>query len=335
MQAGPVVGRELPGGPTDGISNVSFSTTSNSLLVSSWDSYVRLYDADLNVLKGKYRHRGPVLDCAFQDEGAAFSGGLDKVVKRFDFVRGVEDNLGAHDLPVRCVEYSQATGQVVSGSWDKTVRTWDPRAPPGGQRAVGLYQVPDRVYSMSLVGHRLVVACAGRHVVLFDLRNMGQPEQTRESSLKYQTRCVRCYPNGTGYALSSIEGRVAMEYFDTSEAWQSKKYAFKCHRQTQDGKDIIYPVNAIAYHPVHGTFATGGSDGFVNIWDGDNKKRLYQYTQYPTGVSSLSFSPDGRLLAVAASYNYEDGNKDHPHDAVFIRSVQDAEVKPKAKPPVL
>ena len=38
MQAGQVVGRELPGGPTDGISNVSFSTTSNSLLVSSLDS---------------------------------------------------------------------------------------------------------------------------------------------------------------------------------------------------------------------------------------------------------------------------------------------------------
>ncbi|CAH1412508.1 unnamed protein product [Lactuca virosa] len=34
---------------------------------------------------------------------------------------------------------------------------------------------------------------------------MSQPEQRRESSLKYQTRCVQCYPNGTGYALSSVE----------------------------------------------------------------------------------------------------------------------------------
>lgn len=51
---------------------------------------------------------------------------------------------------------------------------------------------------MSLVGHRVVVATAGRHVNVYDLRNMSQPEQRRESSLKYQTRCVRCYPNGTG-----------------------------------------------------------------------------------------------------------------------------------------
>jgi cell cycle arrest protein BUB3 len=40
--------------------------------------------------------------------------------------------------------------------------------------------------------------------------------------------------------------------------------------------DIIYPVNAIAFHPIHGTFATGGSDGIVNVWDGANKKRLCQ-----------------------------------------------------------
>jgi cell cycle arrest protein BUB3 len=29
----------------------------------------------------------------------------------------------------------------------------------------------------------------------------------------------------------------------------------------------------------YGTFATGGCDGFVNVWDGTNKKRLYQVTE--------------------------------------------------------
>lgn len=42
----------------------------------------------------------------------------------------------------------------------------------------------------------------------------------------------------------------------------------------------MYPVNAIAYHPVHGTFATGGGDGVVNIWDGNNKKRLFQVSTH-------------------------------------------------------
>jgi hypothetical protein len=40
--------------------------------------------------------------------------------------------------------------------------------------------------------------------------------------------------------------------------------------------DVVFPVNAVAYHPGFGTFATGGGDGVVNIWDGNNKKRLSQ-----------------------------------------------------------
>nr|KAJ0199697.1 hypothetical protein LSAT_V11C600337750 [Lactuca sativa] len=53
------------------------------------------------------------------------------------------------------------------------------------------------IYSISLAGNRVVVATAGRHVNVYDLRNMSQPEQRRESSLRYQTSCVQCYPNGT------------------------------------------------------------------------------------------------------------------------------------------
>jgi WD40 repeat protein len=38
-----------------------------------------------------------------------------------------------------------------------------------------------------------------------------------------------------------------------------------------------------------GTFATGGGDGTVSVWDGVNKKRLVQYPQYPTSIASLAF----------------------------------------------
>ncbi|KAK6136937.1 hypothetical protein DH2020_029315 [Rehmannia glutinosa] len=328
----PSTGRELSNPPTDGISNLRFSNHSDHLLVSSWDKSVRLYDASANALRGEFMHGGAVLDCCFHDDSSGFSASADHTVRRLVFNYNREDILGRHDAPVRCIEYSYATGQVITGSWDKTLKCWDPRGASAQERSlVGTYAQPERVYSMSLVGNRLVVATAGRHVNVYDLRNMSQPEQRRESSLKYQTRCVRCYPNGTGYALSSVEGRVAMEFFDLSEAGQSKKYAFKCHRKSEAGRDIVYPVNAIAFHPIYGTFATGGCDGYVNVWDGNNKKRLYQYAKYPTSVAALSFSRDGRLLAVASSYTYEEGDKPHEPDAIFVRSVNEVEVKPKPK----
>ena len=68
---------------------------------------------------------------------------------------------------------------------------------------------------MSVCGDRLVVGTAGRRVLVWDLRNMGYVQQRRESNLKYQTRCIRCFPNKQGYVLSSIEGdlfRMMLEW---------------------------------------------------------------------------------------------------------------------------
>ena len=91
-------------------------------------------------------------------------------------------------------------------------------------------------------------------------------------------------------------------------------------------------VNAIAFHPVHGTFATGGCDGLVLIWDGQAKKRLAHFKRYPTSIAALDFNASGSLLAVASSYTYERGEiEDQPADKIFIRSIRDAEVRPRKK----
>jgi cell cycle arrest protein BUB3 len=53
--------------PGDVISATKFSPNTNQfLLVSSWDTSVRLYDVANNNLRQKYYHDAPVLDCAFQ-----------------------------------------------------------------------------------------------------------------------------------------------------------------------------------------------------------------------------------------------------------------------------
>jgi hypothetical protein len=57
----------------------------------------------------------------------------------------------------------------------------------------------------------------------------------------------------------------------------------------------------------------------------------WQISGYPTSVASLAFSPQGDLLAVASSYMHEFGQREAPPDAIFIRPVQDAEVKPKPR----
>lgn len=146
------------------------------------------------------------------------------------------------------------------------------------------------------------------------------------------TRCVSCMPDDLGYASSSIEGRVAVEWFDPSPESQARKYAFKCHRQTaEDGTDIVYPVNALAFHPVHGSFASGGGDGVVALWDGIAKRRIRQYQKYPSSIASVGFSGNGKYLAIAVSPGFEDGKEEIAEGIVqiFVRELSETEAKGK------
>ncbi|PRW58435.1 mitotic checkpoint [Chlorella sorokiniana] len=334
MAAAAALGTPLPNPPKDGITSLQFWADSPLLLVSSWDETARVYDATAATLQGTFAAGAPVLDATFENEGVIYTGGLDGSVKRYDFFSGQEAVLGAHDAGAKCVEWLPTRGLLATAGWDSTLRLWDPRAAPGAGQVARL-SLPGKAYSMSASGQRLVVGCSGRHVDIYDLRTLesGQPEQRRESSLKFQTRCVRCFADGAGYALGSVEGRVAMEFFDLAEDVQARKYAFKCHRRSEGGKDSVFPVNAIAFNSRYGTFATGGGDGVVNFWDGENKKRLAQIAGYPTSVAALAFNGAATQLAVAASYTFEQGEKEHPADAIFIREVTEAEVKPKARQP--
>lgn len=122
--------------------------------------------------------------------------------------------------------------------------------------------------------------------------------------------------------------RVAIEYLDDiGISSGKKKYAFKCHRVN----DTIYPVNDIAFHPIHGTFATGGADGTVITWDGNNKKKLSSMAKCPTSIACLAFNNDGTQIAIASSYTYEEGERDHPREEIYVRDVLESEVRPKAK----
>eukprot|EP01041_Mallomonas_annulata_P002543 gene2543-4959_t len=309
--------------PGDGISCVKFSPVSTSLLVSSWDSTVRLYDVSQNISKATFNLKAASLCCGFWNDEKAFAGGLDKNVHILDLVKGADSSLGSHDKGISCLEWSSANQLLFTGSWDATSSVWDPRS----SAKVTSIPTTDKVFSLSITDTRVIIATAGRHILIYDVRNMSQVEQIRESPLRHQTRKVACFPDGTGYALGSIEGRVAIEYFDMDPAIQTKKYAFKCHRRGE----LAFPVNSLAYHPIYGTFATGGGDGLVNIWDGSNKKRLCQLHPYPTSISSMAFSHDGSILVIASSYTFEEGDKPHPEDNIYIRYIQDVDVLPRPK----
>lgn len=322
-------GDQLPSPPADGVTALCFAAGSSLLLASSWDGTLRLYDAEQKKLLAVQHSRKALLDCAVESSESALSGGLTGTLQRHDFSSpsAAVETVGVHGGPVSCVEWLPERRLAVTAGWDSAMKLWDPRQPQN-KTVIATLRLPGKAYSMSAAGQRLVVATSDRQIIIYDIRNMeaGQPLAQQESALRYQTRCIRAYPNGTGFAIGSVEGRVALEFYDP--AVQAGRYAFKCHRRA----DSVFPVNAIAFHPGHGTFATGGCDGVVSMWDGGNKKRLWQTpTPFPSSIAALAFSDDGRLLAIASSYTFEQGDVQHPPDAIYVRSMGDHETQPKVR----
>eukprot|EP00850_Spirogloea_muscicola_P016503 SM000134S26946 [mRNA] locus=s134:206021:209437:+ [translate_table: standard] len=256
-----------------------------------------------SVPKAVISHDQPVLCSAWKDDGTTvFSGGCDKQAKMWPLLAGGQAvTVGMHDLPIKDIAWIPEMSLLVTGSWDKTIKYWDLRQPT----AAHTQPLPDRVYDFSVKHPLMVVATADRNIVVFNLASPQTEYKRVQSPLKYQTRCVSTFPDKQGFLVGSIEGRVAVQHIDDSQ--QSKNFTFKCHR---DGNDI-YAVNTIDFHPVHGTFATAGSDGAYNFWDKDSKQRLKAMQRCNQPIPCSSFNSDGTIYAYAVSYDWSKGAENH------------------------
>ncbi|KAK5987920.1 Mitotic checkpoint protein BUB3.1 [Cladobotryum mycophilum] len=343
----PATQYELSPPPGDAVSSIAFAPNSGTkLLVSSWDKKVYFYDIangpSENSLVNTYEHRAPVLDVCFgADDNEAFTAGMDWTVNRVNLQTGEMTALSKHAAPVRCVVYSRSYGILVSASWDCSLNLHNLNDPSSSPIRIPL---PGKPHALAGSPTKVVVAMTGRVINIYDINAITslftsgstelKPWQQRESSLRYLTRAVSCMPNDAGYATSSIEGRVAVEWFEDTAESQARKYAFKCHRQAApDGDgDIVYPVNSLAFHPMHGTFASGGGDSTVALWDAEAKRRLKQYQKFPNSVAALAFSSDGKFLAVGVCPGFETGQDDYSgagQTGILIRELGENEAKGK------
>ena len=236
--------QEVTPGPSDTVSALSFSPTADFLAVGSWDNHVRIYRVDKTSAQPvspwqQYTHEAPVLDVCWSGDGAkVISVGADKVARCFDMNTNTPTVVGQHDQPIRSVRWSNACGGVlITAGWDKVLKIW--KLDPQPQQVHSL-PLPERCFGMDVCANNVVVAMAERMVLAFRIEETGtitplsvsraphlssrsntlltftrldSCAQEHQSPLKYQTRSVAALPDGDGYALGGVEGRVAVQYF--------------------------------------------------------------------------------------------------------------------------
>jgi len=252
------------------------------------------------------------------------SGGVDNTVKLFDLHAQAETIVGSHELPINCVEYASNIKGILTGSWDRTMKIWDARQ----RECCGTYEQSNgKVYSMSTVGYKIAVATSESKVLIWDMRNL--KSYLLRHLLQHQPKCVKISPNKKIYVIGSNDGRVAVEYIKRDPEKRKLRHVFRCHRMRSYEGECVFRVNSISFHSRY-TFATGGSNGSVNIWDGFSKHRLSQLYLYPLSIASLDFSDDGTKLAVGCSDLNVDGKPINkiPKPKIYVRTVKNEDVRP-------
>ncbi|KAB1208063.1 Mitotic checkpoint protein BUB3.3 [Morella rubra] len=307
----------------DAISRIEFAPKSNNLLISSWDSTLRLYDVDGSVLRLEAPSEAALLDCCFQNESVAFSAGSDGFVRRYDLHSGILDTIGNHDDIATSISYSNETCQVISAGFDKKIIFWDTRE---AKSVAYQRNIAAEVESMSLSGFNLMVAI-GASIYVYDLRDLDKPVQSKDSHLDIRIRCVNSIPYSKGYVVGSVDGRVAVEIRYPSDP-NDVRYMFRCHPKSKDGRYHLVSVNDIVFNPlICGAFVTGDNEGYVTAWDARSRRRLFELPRYANSVAALSYNHVGQLLAVASSYTYQEAKETEEPPQIFIHSIDDCYIR--------
>jgi len=307
------------------------------LAVSAWDGTVRVYNITtqgygaqskaMGEPRGMVTLQEPVLCVAWapgQGGESVLIGCADGGLHQWNIGTGGNPNqIGKHAQGIRHVFFVKEMNMIVTGSWDRTVAFWNGTSP----NPAFSHNLSERVYAMDVKYPAAVIGTANRQIYVLDLANPQNIRNQIESPLKFQTKSLSIFPDKTGFAVSSIEGRVGIQFLGDA----SKNYVFKCHRDDQS--KIIYPVNGIDFHMGQGTLVTCGSDGILNTWDKDSKMKLKSFPKQKDSIVSAKFNPQGNLLAYLVSYDWHKGHEGYDSakgNTIAIHTVDEKEVAKKA-----
>lgn len=319
--------------PDDGVTSVSFSPDSSTILFSTWAGTLRIHSSTTGTLRHEAkRYQYALLDSKFQSPTTILAASLDGSVLQTTITQSSTlepwKKLGKHNdkKAARCIipSLNDNNNLFLTGGWDGHIKLFDINSPTAQIVDISTKD-HSKIFGATKFGyeHYSIFITSTRRILVLDLRNTSEFLYDRiPPTLQYQLRGISAPRNGSYYVVGSTEGRVAVDNVNNES---KDSFSFKCHRV--DG--LAFPVNCIVHNDKYDSFATGGGDGHVAIWDADARKRISQFNRYATSIADIDFDQQSERMAIAVSYTFEDGEKDHPPDDILIRAVDDAHIATK------
>lgn len=290
----------LPG-HANWVTCLAFAPDSRTLASGSQDGTVKLWD----LARGKERatllpvHPGGVRCLAFSpDDKLLASGGNDRQIQVRELATGsLLLTLQGHTAPVVSLGYSPDGRTLASASWGLGtaggVKLWD--AVSGEERAT-LPGYPRGVSRLSFApdGQTLAVSEAGGSLHLLNGSSAGVPAVLREH--KAAVYAVAFGRDGTRLVSGGGDGAVKVWDLVTGQSLNTLSGHLPGVRAlalAPDGKTL-----AVVIGPYLGGFID--QPGAVVLWDDRMGKPRTFLTNFTLPVTSVAFSPDGKVLATGA-----------------------------------
>ena len=196
------------------------------------------------------------------------------------------NRFSGHTNLVSDVSYSSDGEQLVSVSWDHTVRLWR-----WDGKLLGVFKGHDEaIYGVAFSPDGQTIASASGDQTIKLWNTQGTMLKTL-SGHRSTVRAVEFSPDGQLVVSASDDGDIRVWNRDGSL------------RQTLVGHHGGSSVLALAFSPDGQTLASGGGDGSIKLWPIDVSQPAKTLTGHRQAVSGVVFSPDGATIASSSRDN--------------------------------
>ncbi|SMN17856.1 similar to Saccharomyces cerevisiae YOR026W BUB3 Kinetochore checkpoint WD40 repeat protein that localizes to kinetochores during prophase and metaphase [Maudiozyma saulgeensis] len=303
----------IPNTPDDYISDLilcELPEAGSCLLVTAWDGTLSIYKTNSETsgrenipsLFKRIKYEMPLLCCCVLNS-EIYVGTVQGQLLRYDIIMDSftpvlitgEDISTLALCKIFVYEDQRLKNSLICVSWDGSISVVDVHQ---GKIDIRIQLKEDcKILTADCNSKRLIIVETGHKLRLFEFPLQEYDEGTSiASALKYQIRDVKLLPMTDGYVISSIDGRVAVEYLTEPD----KQFAFRCHRLNLKDTQFVFPVNTLAFCPGTSKILTGGSDGAVSYWNLDTRRKLKQFPKF-NSTSVVKLVCDKGLFYVATS----------------------------------